>query len=286
MRRIIYSKRVPLLQAFLWILLSVVVVSGSASIAWGYFYYQKQQKAKDDQYNIYGVVQSTSSKELLSSVYLAELMGLSTNFPTNLYNFKAEIAKKNLLESPLIDQALVKKGKPGIVYVEYLPRVPVAYLADYKDVAIDKEGFIFPFSLFFTPKRLPKIFLGVSSVVEWSSSLYGKSFDLAVQVINFFEKDEYFKFCNLNQVDVSKSFSENLGERDLAVTLEDRVLVEGEHLKVLRFLRLSKENFRVELQNFKNLRDHFIKSSSIESQKKDLVIDLRISQLAFIQHVN
>ena len=74
--------------------------------------------------------------------------------------------------SPLIKKASIKKIPPGTLYIEYQMRVPLAYLGDYTNTALDEEGYLFPFSPFFTPKKLPIIYLGLQQDdAQWGMTL-------------------------------------------------------------------------------------------------------------------
>src|SRR5206468_998734 len=83
--------------------------------------------------------------------------------PKNLYALDLKEAAKALLSSPLIRNAKVKRLPPNTLYVEYEVRKPVCWLADYKNVAIDQEGYLLPGAPFYPPQQMPEIYLGLPS---------------------------------------------------------------------------------------------------------------------------
>ncbi len=42
-------------------------------------------------------------------------------------------------------------------------RTPYAYIGEFANTAIDKEGYLFPFRPFFTPKNLPILYIGLNA---------------------------------------------------------------------------------------------------------------------------
>ena len=134
------------------ILLSLLCTTGIALV--GVWYWQKVQKKQeeDPQFTIVALAQSTTSVDPLKSAYLAELLGLSTDQPQNLYAFDRKAALAKLEGSSLIKKSTLTKVKPGTLLIEYEVREPIAFSGDFSNTAIDEEGFLIPFKPFFTPK--------------------------------------------------------------------------------------------------------------------------------------
>lgn len=306
--------QLPIKKALTLILLSVLLISGTAASAIFYFQYIKNLQASDDQFKIVALIQTTSEKEHLKTNYLAELLDLSVDRPTNLYRFNAKEAQRKLLSHPLIASAVVKKIRPGTVYVDYTLRKPVAFLIDYTNTAIDKEGNPFPFKPFFTPKKLPELYLGLSlysdpeilSGGQWNVPLKGKCAELGLKILSELLQIYSTPATSLLRIDVSRAYASSCGQRQIVITLEDRIERESNGNAVLmifpRILRLNTENYREGLANYRVLQEYLldqigekdsphdkndIKGEEIGQKvirKPSMVIDLRLSQLAFISN--
>ena len=145
------KKQIPLVEAVGWIVVSMIICSGTIFMATRKWQKEERQKAQDPSWHLLSIVQTGSNKEPLKSIYLAQLMGLSCDKPTSFHRFDVKKAKKNLLKSPVIKDAHVDLITPSSVYVEYKVREPVDMLYDYANRAIDEEGYLFPLHPFFTP---------------------------------------------------------------------------------------------------------------------------------------
>src|SRR5690606_28774117 len=102
--------------------------------------------------------------------------------PKNLYSFNTEEAVQKLLHLPVIKEAKIRKIRPGTIHVDYALRKPIAYLADYSNTAIDASGTIFSFKPFYTPKKLPEIYLGEEEEdkpLVWGNIVEGERKELA-----------------------------------------------------------------------------------------------------------
>lgn len=287
--------------ALLRIGLFTLLISGSATLGLLYFHYIKAQRSTDDKYRIIAIMQTSDSKESLKTEYLAELLDLSIDHPTNLYAYNSKEARRKLLASPLIKKAQVVKISPGTIYIDYSVRQPIAFLIDFTNTAIDEEGFSIPFKPFFTPKNLPEIYLGLTfendKTVDWGTSIQGKKIDLALNVLNYASKHCCSKVSHIQRIDVSKAFASSFGQRAIVIILEDRIEKEKDGVSYLhispRILRLSVENYTQELDNYLILQSYlldqesnknFVESQNIAKQEAQ-IIDMRLPSLAFIRKV-
>lgn len=286
-------KKIPLFKA-LWIIgLSACLISGSCLLFIFYYRQVQERQSSDSAYDIVAVVQTSIDAEGLKTAYLTELLGLSIDRPINLFSFNAKKAREMLLRVPFIKNASIAKIRPGTIHVDYVLRKPVAYLADYSNTAIDAEKVLFPLKPFYTPKKLPEIYTGITSLSSvWGTILSGKEIELAFSLLALTPTycDDLSSLC---RIDVSRAFLPSNGEREIVMILEDRMtrVVEGESLICVypRLLRLSPENYREQLGNYTNLRTYLRKKEygaippekGIVRQAKALMIDLRISDLAF-----
>ena len=230
-------------------------------------------------------------------------MGISSDRPFNARTFNVKRAKERLLESPLIAAAVVKLIEPSTLYVDYTVRKPTALLEDYTNVAVDKEGYLFPLTPFFTPKNLPALYLGLESfgavpsdpdreVAEWNTPLQDKYFTLALAILHIVTDPQVADLFAVKRIDVSNAFSESYGTREIVVITEDIIFksLNGKELQIIapRILRLSTKNYAQELGNYLKLRQQLLEEenkniSTNTTRLKEKIIDFRIQQLAFIE---
>ena len=215
--------------AILWIVLATIVISGFSY--GGYFSFRRwdKKRVQDDAYKILSIIQTGPQKEALKSTYLAELMDLSIDRPTNLYLFDTALAEKKLLTSPLIQKAKVKKYKPGSIYVDYSIRQPIAWLYDYENTVIDQEGRIFPVYPFLSPKTLPEIYLGIHEDLplqnDWQNALVGKYVELALKTLSLLSDPRLRDFFDVVRIDVSNAYAESYGKREIVLLTEDKLKI-------------------------------------------------------------
>lgn len=286
------NTKIPLRKALLAILLSVVCVSGSCALTMLYFKHVSEKQRHDPAYQIVAIVQSSSNTEDLKTVYLAELLNLSIDRPTNLYSFSSKEARQRLLHSPVIKDASVKKIRPGTIYVDYMPRKPIAFIADYSNTAIDSEGVVFPFKPFFTPKKLPEIYLGGldnandSQALAWGNVLEGKRVDLAFNLLKLAARYCCDELTSLSRIDVSDAFAPSYGQRQIVLVFEEKIgkVIDGKpvFLNYTRILRLAPDNYSQQLANYLELRK-YLRQNNGNGTAKTTIIDLRLSDLAFIE---
>ena len=281
--------KIPLSRAILWILVSTLFISGSAFMGWLYYLHVRERRLHDDQYRIVALIQSTPQADALKTVYLAELLDLSINRPVNLYQFNIKEATQTLLSHSLIKEAAIKKILPGTLYIHYQMRRPLAYVGDFTNTFIDEEGVLFPFHPFFTPKRLPTLYLGLNKEeCKWGSCLKNlSSVQLAFDLLGQFECHQQDQF-HLHQLDVTHSQADSYGQRQIVMVLEksdqNRASASSISAKSLIFLRLSSNHTEQDLANFWTLQTALSeKKEAAVAEEQSIVFDLRIPHLAFIK---
>ena len=265
--------KMPTSRGVLWILLSTLLVSGTAFMAWLYMLHEREIKRKDEQYKILAIVQSTSGPSALKTAYLAELLGLSIDKPVNLFQFDSHEGVQTLLKNPLIKDASIKKILPGTLYVHYQMRNPKAYVGDFLNTAIDEEGILFPFRPFFTPKNLPTLYLGLKDNYLWGASL--AAHENLLIAFSLLEQCAQLQPFRLKCIDVAGLQSESYGKRQIIMTLEKQS-------SPLVYLRLSKDNNKNFLKFFHQLSS-YLHEKKLYTKAKSLTIDFRIPQLAFLK---
>lgn len=254
--------RIPISRAVIWILLSTVMISGSAGLGLLYYQHIHALRKRDAQYQIRALVQTGPYKEQLATSYIAKWIGLDLNKPHNIYEFPAHLAEKKLLSHPLIKQAEVKKVRPGTIYVDYTVRRPMAILVDYSNTLMDVEGVLVPWLPFIDTSRMPEIVLGKEErEYSWGEKVQGERLDLLFDLYMFIlEKPE---LGLVRRMDVSQATAASFGQRQVVVEFEDHIL------------RLSTRNYEKELERYTQLRDQL-------SYGQSYVIDFRVPQLAFV----
>jgi hypothetical protein len=208
------------------------------------------------------IVQTGPQREALKTTYLAELMRISADRPVTRASFDPIAAQKRLVSCPIIKDAKVKITAPDTVYVDYTVRQPIALLYDFDNIALDEEGYPFPVSPFFSPKRLPEIYLGIRNFY-WGRPLKERHAELALTILQLLSRLS----LQVKRLDVSKAFEPSLGRREVVLILDEQGFTKA--------LRLTPKNFAQELGNYLELRSKLPATAQI--------IDLRIPQLAFIQ---
>lgn len=280
------DSKMPVSRAILWILLSTLFISGSAFMGWLYYLHVRELRLHDEQYRIVALVQSTPQADALKTMYLAELLDLSLDRPVNLYQFNIREATKTLLNHPLIKEATVKKILPGTLYIDYCIRTPLAFVGDFANTAIDEEGYLFPFRPFFTPKRLPTIYLGLNAEeCQWGSCLQSlTSVQAAFDLLRQFECLEQEKFY-VKQLDVTQAQADSYGKRQIVMTLEENALDKNSNeFNSLIILRLSQDHTEQDLVNFRSLQAELDeKKEKLLGKDQPIIIDFRIPHLAFIR---
>lgn len=298
----------PLTHALAWIVASTLPVSGGGYALIRHHMKTRAHESVDPAFAIRSMIQTGPQKEALKTEYLAELLGLSSDRPVSAKTFNLRSAEERLLHSPLISQGSVKLIPPNTLYVDYTVRQPIAWLEDYENVVVDREGYPFPFNPFFSPKNLPSIYLGLDSFgtspadpdkpfAQWGISLSGKYFSLALNILNIVTAPEVEgQFC-VKRIDVSNAYAESYGTREIVLMTED-FIVQREVGKDVQFcfpriLRLSTKNYPRELGRYLKLRQQLLEKEKkglslseggmMMGRQKEKIIDFRIQKLAFIE---
>lgn len=271
---------IPFLKALRYIALSVLVVTTLSFTVLGYIGHIKHKQEKVSKYNIVAIVQKNSEVESLKTAYLSEILDLSTDRPTNLYRFDIRKNENKLKRNPLIKEAKIQKIFPATIFVDYTLRLPVAYLADFSNTAIDEEGVLIPFKPFFTPKKLPEIVLGLQTDGGglWGKKLTGEKGELAMEIFKLLRMHFLGDYFALLKIDVSKAYASSYGQRTILVKLETKREENGVLNISSHLLRLSTNNFKQELANYKAMTPFF----ETQTKKGETLIDLRVPHLAYV----
>ncbi|NGX30459.1 MAG: hypothetical protein KR126chlam4_00995 [Candidatus Anoxychlamydiales bacterium] len=288
------SKKLTKSRAFFWIIFSTLIISGFNYVVITKIKKYRQTKFIAEKYNIKTIYQNKKNVNLDVN-YLAELIDLSFDKPTNIFTFDENEATKKLLKSPIIVDAQVKKMKPDCVFVDYTLREPKAELYDFENTLIDKDGYIFPKDPFFKDQNFCKIFLNLDEFKGFEK-IDTKEAKLALDILNKLKASGFSDLVKIAMLDTSRAYLQSYGKREIVLQIDEMVTI-NKKLKKTQFvfpkiLRLSNTNFLEQISNYASLRKKIIKdyenqASNFETTL-DIVrfnpktIDLRISKLAFI----
>lgn len=265
----------------------------------------KMERLSDHKTHITSLIQTGPEKEALKSDHLLSLLGLSWDRPTSLYAFNCRDAEQKLMASPWIKKARIQRIPPGSLYIEYEIRYPVAWLAEYRNLAVDAEGFVFPVAPFLSPKEMPEIYLGLPPFgapedgfgrkgASWNCPVNQTYFQLALEMIRYFQGQQKEDIV-LKKVDVSNAFAPSLGKREVVLFTEEEVRFYKNNQEIVtlfpKILRLSPRDYVQQLNHFTVLRKNMIEDyrkqlahQPYSSRFSPRIIDLRIPQLAFIEN--
>lgn len=302
------NQHLPLTHALAWIVVSIFLVTGTSYLILNQYLKEQKNNAFDPQYAINSIVQTGPQREALKTQYLAELINLSSDYFYSSLAFNPKKAERCLLRSPLISRAEIKLIKPNALYIDYTVRQPIAWLEDYANVVLDKEGYPFPFRPFFSPKNLPAIYFGLAPfgmpsiepdrpIAQWGMPLKGKYLDIAFDILSIISDPKVNDFFSVKRIDVSNAYAESYGTRKIVLILEDSMTLTIDDHPVQfclpRILRLSTKNYAQELSNYLKLREQLLeeekKISSIPENSnsvirlKEKIIDFRLQKLAFVE---
>ncbi len=260
----------------------------------GYWLWENHRKGRiqNKKYQITTIIQTGPEKEALKTAYLTELLGLSSDHPAQLYSFDLKKAEAKLLASPLIAKAKIRRLPPSTLYIDYEVHKPIAWLADYKNTAVDREGNLFPVTPFFSPKYLPEIYLGLPTFTCWQ--VRSPYFDLALEILQFLETVPWKEGLRIKRIDVSNAFASSLGQREIVLFTEEELSLRAETSEIVcifpKILRLAPKDYAQQLGNFFALKrtmmgDYQRQLIGIKEGGRfaPRIIDLRIPQLAFVE---
>ncbi|NGX51970.1 MAG: hypothetical protein KR126chlam5_00263 [Candidatus Anoxychlamydiales bacterium] len=288
------SKKIPKSKAIFWIVFSTLIISGFNYVVISKIKKYRQTRFIAEKYNIKSIYQNKKDVNL-DVDYLAELLDLSFDKPTNIFAFNEAAATKKLLASPLIVDAKVKKMKPDCVFVDYTLRKPIAILHDFENILIDQDGFIFPKDPFFKDQNFCSIFLNLNEFKGFEK-LDSKEAKLAMDILSKLKNSGFADLVKITMLDTSRAYLQSYGKREIILQIDEIVKINKEQKKTEfvfpKILRLSNTNFLEQISNYASLRKKIIKDYENQAVNfeatSDIVrfnpktIDLRISKLAFI----
>lgn len=245
------------IKALLIIAVSALLVSGSAAAFVLFFHFQRALNRNPENHHIKSVVQTAERFEALPTLALEEMLNLSIDKPVNIEDFDIEDAKKQLLASHIFKHVEIKKIVPSTLYIDYSLKEPIGYLGEISNTFIDREGSVFPAFPYFTPKKLPEIFLGKTQPDK-------KQIDV---IATLFAE---LKGVSLLSLDLRFMEENSLGRREIIVTLKVH--------KALRTLRLNPDHFAEQIRHYVALERAYL-----AKKQESHIIDLRLPMIAYLK---
>lgn len=252
-------------QIILWTFLVSSAALSTTGIGYVLYCYTKNRVSQSAQSALQAIVHTTPQTKtehvLLQTTFFAEILDLSKDQPTLLGEFNLELAKKKLLSTHFIQDVWLKKMKPDVLFLQYTVRVPIAFLEDYTNVAIDQTGFLFPHTPYYSPRHLPKIFLGEKNPNKpWGEKLDGNLVGVLDTIFSLIGSE------NIQRVDLSNIDAASAGKRGITLILNDGLIV-----------RLTTKRYTEELVHYSLLKRTLLKKEPYA------VVDLRIPDVAYLK---
>ncbi len=260
--------KMPLKKALLYVLFSVIIIWGTLFLTWLIHRAILVKRSQDPRYNIVALVQTTQGTNTLQNWQIAELLDLSCDNRQNLYMFDPKEASDKLMGHSCIQKANVRRQPPGIILVDYLLREPVAYLAEYSNVAVDKERYPFLHRPYFTPKILPELYIGANDLTFFSPL----DSDEALLAFRLLDSAKKILPYRIRRIDTQNAYKKNAGMREVIVIVD-----EG---KKERILRMNPHGFDASLATFMELHSTF---EGINPSCESQIIDLRTPSIALVK---
>ena len=271
---------------------------------WDGFFFSRLQEKKfvNLKYNISFI---THKEKKLPTEYIAEILDLSIDRFHNLFLFDLIKAKENILKSPLIKEVRIEKIKPAGLFIDYKIKKPIAIVLDYENMAIDENGYVFPFSPYYDDQDLPKIFIGLLPFKEkcdaigrvgadFNIPLSNKNTLLALELLQLLRNQIFANLVQVKKIDVSLAYEQSYGKREIIIELEDYFFKENKKFIFPKIVRLGTNNYKQQMDNLINLikkmkndyelqlKDYSFSEETIKFDPK--IIDLRISKIALIDN--
>lgn len=287
------KEKLTLPKALFWIFFSTLIISGTNFCIFSLIIKHQKNKFVSKKYQIKAIAQN-QNEIILDANYLAELLDLSSNKPTNIFLFDEKIAKEKLERNPLVKNIEVKKFKPDCVYLNYTLRKPIAYLYDFENTAIDEEGYIFPVEPFYPQMDLCKLYLNIK--FDGYKKLDSKKALYALDIFNKLKDSGFANLVKIKVLDTSRLEHKSYGQKELVLFIEEEIKVSRNQKDVVvifpMILRLALNNYLEQIGNYISLRSRILKDyenqiKNVEFENeivkfKPKTVDLRLSKLAFI----
>lgn len=271
-------------KAILPISLCIIFISFICLVISGYHLLHTYWTVQSAQGSIIStIVQSSPEKNTLQTDFFAELLSLSQD--SSVLSKKFDLAKANKLVKsfPIMKECSIHLDRDTL-YIDYELRQPVAYLGNFYNVGIDKEGFLFPVSPFFSVKRLPLIYIHDSELPDsatlWGHQITSESMTTALDIITHTLKVGFQEKFLVRQIDVSSLSSDTYAKREIILIVELMGSHASKYLPVhSHILRLNPKKPLRGIDQYLILKKELVSTDLISKR----IFDLRLPGLAFIR---
>lgn len=271
-------------KAILPISLCIIFISFICMVISGYHLLHTYWAVKAPQESVIRtIVQSSPEKNTLQTDFFAELLSLSQDSSIVSKKFDIEKANRLVKSFPIMKECNIHLDRDTL-YIDYELRQPIAYLGNFCNVAIDKEGVLFPISPFFSIKRLPLIYIHDSELADidnlWGHQMTSESMKTALDIINHTLEVGFQEKFLVRQIDVSSLSLDAYAKREIILIVE---LMESHTSKYLpaysHILRLNPKKPLRGIDQYLILKKELVSTNLISKR----IFDLRLPDLAFIR---
>ncbi|MGL4348010.1 MAG: hypothetical protein ACRCSV_00925 [Chlamydiales bacterium] len=229
------------------------------------------------------IIQCSPEKNSLQTDFFAELLSLSQDSSVISKKFNIKKSCQILKSFPIMKECSIDLDRDTL-YINYELRQPVAYLGNYYNVGIDKEGVLFPISPFFSIKRLPLIYVHDSELPDkanlWGYQITSESMKIALDIVAHTLEIGFQEKFLVRQIDVASLLSDAYAKREIILIVE---LMESHASKYLplgsHILRLNPKKPLRGIDQYLILKKELVSTDLISKR----IFDLRLPDLAFIR---
>jgi cell division septal protein FtsQ len=256
----------------LWIV-SLLATAAAAIALWLVWQRILAERAVNPLYQVQALIQTGPEVEALPSSYLMELLDLSQDHSPNLYALSLVEARDRLLRTPFIERAELSRVPPRTLQVGYAARQPMAICADLDNALVDGMGVLLPYQPFFRPRRLPKVFFGLTpQATALGKKLWGRRLgpDL-IQITREVLQEPIWGHIELIWADFSHAIDLDPSSAEIVIQC---LLSEASSQPI--WIRLAPDRWKDGLHRLKAM----IGQPSILEQIE--IVDLRLGQMAIL----
>jgi cell division septal protein FtsQ len=260
--------------------LTIVVAS---SCFWGALFgaiwwhnHQQTRRQSDERFVLKRLAARSTTQDRLPLGVLSELLDVNAETPCSVFALHPDAARQRLLTCPAIAQAHVWRLLPGTLGVEYALRPPIATIAGFKNVGIDRYGTLFFLFPFYAPKRLPALVLPIQPVKSLSEAQravrLAKETPIAVRLLERIQQVVGPRHIIIDSIDTVHLGEHNVFRREVVVVFSS-LLAKDKHL----YVRIGSRNIFSALDLLPALCDRLL-SGGFRSG----TIDLRYERMAIL----
>jgi hypothetical protein len=231
------------------VIVSILCIAGACS-----FFLQFSQK-KDNNSQIVKLVLKQRGEDSLPLPLFAEMLSLSCDHSLSYSDFNIQNSEEALRLIGIFKKIKLRKYKPETVVVEYELYRPSYIWGEYTNTLINDQGLLMPYFPYFTPKKLPTLYLDSER-----SQTY---FEYLQKLHAFVSKG------NIEMVDLRGMNAISKAKRQVILQLNQ----EGE----VHILRLDPVFIEEQFSNYFTLLPYFKKT-----KQRSFLIDLRFPEAAYI----